>query len=414
MLSILVIEDSPEKIGSINDIINNFSEEIEFNVAHDIQEALNKLSSDYYDLLLLDLFIPFSWGQNSSPQNAINLVQQLSQDEDLKYPLSILAITKADDIEENYLNVLEQHTISLLQYKENSDIWKHQLKNRLQALISTKRNLYYRLGYNYDVAVINALQEPEHSQLKTVFGCQWNRISFDNDDFNNYYEGIINNKNGRKIRCISTYANQMASIASSALTTKIIYNFRPRYLFMTGIAAGIDSGKMNYGDILVASEIHDGASGKIRTNVEDGGSIFEPDIRQKILKADFTTIITRLQSDRAVLDNIANNYPTKIGKPSTQLAIHLGPMASVPAVISNMDEINKLKTPVRKLQGIEMESYGVFYAAENAIKPLPEIVASLKSISDFADSKKNDNYQEYASYTSAALLKYIIENELTF
>lgn len=414
MLSILVIEDSPEKIGSINDIINNFSEEIEFNVAHDIQEALNKLSSDYYDLLLLDLFIPFSWGQNSSPQNAINLVQQLSQDEDLKYPLSILAITKADDIEENYLNVLEQHTISLLQYKENSDIWKHQLKNRLQALISTKRNLYYRLGYNYDVAVINALQEPEYSQLKTVFGCQWNRISFDNDDFNNYYEGIINNKNGRKIRCISTYANQMASIASSALTTKIIYNFRPRYLFMTGIAAGIDSGKMNYGDILVASEIHDGASGKIRTNVEDGGSIFEPDIRQKNLKADFTTIITRLQSDRAVLDNIANNYPTKIGKPSTQLAIHLGPMASVPAVISNMDEINKLKTSVRKLQGIEMESYGVFYAAENAIKPLPEIVASLKSISDFADSKKNDNYQEYASYTSAALLKYIIENELTF
>ena len=40
--------------------------------------------------------------------------------------------------------------------------------------------------------------------------------------------------------------------------------------------------------------------------------------------------------------------------------------------------------------------------------------ASIKSVSDFADIKKNDNYQEYASYTSAALLKYILENELSF
>ena len=61
-----------------------------------------------------------------------------------------------------------------------------------------------------------------------------------------------------------------------------------------------------------------------------------------------------------------------------------------------------------------MESYGMFYAAYNAIKPLPKIVASIKSVSDFADIKKNDNYQEYASYTSAALLKYILENELSF
>ena len=56
----------------------------------------------------------------------------------------------------------------------------------------------------------------------------------------------------------------------------------------------------------------------------------------------------------------------------------------------------------------------MFYAASNAIKPLPQIVASLKSISDFADVKKDDNYQEYASYTSAALLKFILENELDY
>ena len=114
------------------------------------------------------------------------------------------------------------------------------------------------------------------------------------------------------------------------------------------------------------------------------------------------------------MNSISDNYTTSIGKPTTQLAIHLGPMASVPAVLSCKQEIDKIVTHGRKLQGIEMESYGMFYAACNAINPLPKIVASLKSISDFADSKKNDNYQEYASYTSAALLKYIIENELSY
>ena len=259
------------------------------------------------------------------------------------------------------------------------------------------------------------MQEPEHSQLINVFGGydKWKRIQHPMDDFNNYYECILEIKN-KKIRCIATYANQMASIASSALTTKIIYNFRPKYLFMTGITAGISNDNMNFGDILVASEVYDGASGKIKTNKENGNTIFEPDVRQKSTNTEFVNIITRLKSDNQLLSNIANRYPSKQGKPNTELNIHIGPMASVPAVLSCKEEIDKIKKHERKLQGIEMEAYGMFYAASCAIKPLPKFVASLKSVSDFADIQKNDNYQEYASYTSASLLKYIIENELDY
>lgn len=415
MLSILIIEDTSEKITSINNVIMDFStHEIKTDFVNDVKKALEKLSDNYYDLLLMDVYIPFEWGEDPNPQNAINLLQQLFEDKDLNVPFSILTITKQEDLSTEYRKKLEQQTVTLLQYKENSDAWKPQLHNRIKSLLLAKKSLHNKIDYNYDVAIITALQTPEHSQLIKVMGGEWNRISVPLDDFNNYYECFIKNNEGKRIKCVATYANQMASIASSALTTKIIYNFRPKYLFMTGIAAGVSPEYMNFGDILVASEVYDGASGKIKTNKDNGETVFEPDVRQKTISSDFTSIIMRLMSNRQLLNSISDNYPTTLGKPATQLAVHLGPMASVPAVLSNKNEIDKIKTHGRKLQGIEMESYGMFYAACNAIKPLPKIVASLKSVSDFADNRKNDNYQEYAAYTSAAFLKYIMENELNY
>ena len=416
MLSILIIEDTPEKLASIKDVIKgvlgNAQEPI---VVNDVKHALDKLSNNYYDLLIVDMFIPFEWGTGeANPQNAINFLQQLPQDEDLISPFSVLAITKKEDLAIEFKNKLEQLTVTLLQYKENSDSWKPQLQNRLKTILLAKKSLYNKQEYDYDVAIINALQDPEHAQLKRVFNCDWKNVLYPLDDFNNYYEGSLVDKDGKKVRCVATYANQMASIASSALTTKIIYNFRPKYLFMTGIAAGVSPDSMNYGDILIASEIFDGASGKIKTDKNTGETVFEPDARQKTLNPEFVNIVTRLKSDRTLLNSICDSYPTSVGKPTTQLAIHLGPMASVPAVLSCQHEIDKIMTHGRKLQGIEMESYGMFYAACCAIKPLPQIVASIKSVSDFADIKKNDNYQEYASYTSAALLKHILINELEY
>ena len=60
-----------------------------------------------------------------------------------------------------------------------------------------------------------------------------------------------------------------------------------------------------------------------------------------------------------------------------------------------------------------MESYGVFYAAINSYISR-SIPICIKSISDFADQKKGDDYQQYSAYTSAAFSKELIENRLLF
>ena len=413
MLSVLIIEDTPEKIAAVTENIYACNRNINIEVVNDAKNALSNLTNKYYDLLLMDLYIPFEWGGNPDPNNAINLLKQLNEDEDLIPPSSILAITRKEELASEYKRVLDQQTVFVLQYNESTNAWRTQLQNKINTLLAIQKKRYYRQEYDYDVAIINALQIPEHSQIMKVWGAEWKRIECPQDECNNYYESIIKNKDGKTIRCIATYANQMASIASSTLTTKVIYNFHPKYLFMTGITAGVKRESMNYGDILVASELFDGASGKIRTNAK-GKTVFEPDIRQKSVDSAFLNIITRLQTDRELLTSIYNNFPISIGRPSTQLAIHIGPIASVPAVISCKKEVEKLKIGGIKLQCIEMEAYGMIYAASNAVNPSPKIVAMLKSVSDFADEQKNDSYQEYAAYTSAALLKHIIIHELMF
>ncbi len=61
----------------------------------------------------------------------------------------------------------------------------------------------------------------------------------------------------------------------------------------------------------------------------------------------------------------------------------------------------------RKSGALDMESYGVFFAAKSLSETKP-IAICIKSISDFADSEKVDGFQPYAADTSASFDKYLI------
>lgn len=177
---------------------------------------------------------------------------------------------------------------------------------------------------------------------------------------------------------------------------------------MTGIAAAVDSKECSLGDIMVASECWDGASGKYK----DGK--FHPDPRHLNVDPVMINILSNAKRNKKLLKEItaASAFATK--KKLKDVRVHIGQMASVPAVIAMEDKIKEISEHARKLMGIEMETYGVYYAAEHSVEPRPKYWASIKSVSDYATVKKRDKFQNYASYTSAAFLKYVILNELEY
>lgn len=68
---------------------------------------------------------------------------------------------------------------------------------------------------------------------------------------------------------------EMGMAAATNLTQSIIYHFKPLYIIMVGIAAGIGNGK-NLGDIIAATEVWNYSSGKYITD-ENGKLAFSPD-----------------------------------------------------------------------------------------------------------------------------------------
>lgn len=415
MLKVLIVDDTQEKIIEIRRVLTGFVDEPDdVPICGSIRDALKACSNTRYDLVILDLFIPYKAGEDPNPTNAQSFLKLIKDDDDYICPVFVIGITRAQDLTE-YKSFFEAETMQVLYYADNDDTWKGQLNNRLNYLTGVKRKLGITYEYDYDVAIINALQTPEHEIMKETLGTEWKEVNLDDDKTTTYYATVLKGDGGENIKCISCYASQMASIASAALTTKMILRFHPRYLFMTGICAGLKGNNIGFGDVLVASQVWDGMSGKFKElNKEDADPemIFEPDYRQITLDADMQNIINRLKDKKELLAQIKDGFSG--AKPDTPLNIHVGPMTSVPAVIASEKKIADLKAHARKLIGIEMESYGVFYAAEQAHCLRPKYTISIKSASDLADKDKTDIYQPYASYTSAAIMKYIIENELEF
>lgn len=414
MLSILIVDDSDDKVKVIKEFLRSYecirADKVE--IADSFYSAQDKFLTKRYDLAVIDLYLPMEKGDNPSPKNGLELIELIRNDTDMLKPLHVVGLTREKHNQE-HIDAFQQTLWFLLEYQENSDVWKRPLSNLMDYMINSKKMLQETHEYDYDVAVITALQMPENYWLKEVLSDNWSEVNVPGDDCTTYFETKIKSQKGKEIRIVTCHANQMASTASSMLTTKVIYNFRPRFLFMTGIAAAVETENVGFGDILVATEVWDGASGKIKDSNENG-KIFLPDYRQKSLNEKFKNIIDKLKSKDDILFQIYKDFKGIYNKPKDHLSIKTGPMASMPAVIASIDEINEIKKHSRKLLGIEMESYGMFYASENAISPRPEIVASLKSVSDFATVEKNNDYQDYAAYTSAALLKYILINELKY
>ena len=222
MLKVLIVDDTQEKIVEIRRVLAGFVEDPdEVPISGSVREALKRCSETRFDLVILDLYIPNKTGETPSPENAKSFLKLIKEDEDYISPVFVIGITRKQDITD-YKSFFEAETLQVLLYADNDDTWKKQLKNRLCYLNGVKRNLGCSYEYDYDVAIINALQTPEHDVMQRTLSGEWSERMLDDDDTTTFYEANMKGKSGKTIRCISCYAPQMASVASSALATKVI------------------------------------------------------------------------------------------------------------------------------------------------------------------------------------------------
>ena len=226
----------------------------------------------------------------------------------------------------------------------------------------------------------------------------WKRIHVKGDN-QAYYESYFE-KDGKSHRIITAQQSVMGMTAATLLTMKAIEEFHPKYIIMSGIAAGTgDEAKQIYGDVIVPDVIWDYSTGKFvgpdETEIRFGDIGFLPRPRS-------------VQTNSEIIEIVRNT----IDREDNEFHVHIGPLACGSSVVANRSIVEKqILSLFPHTVGLDMESYSVAYSAQNSKQPKPKAII-IKSICDFADNEKSDQYQKFAAYTSSGYAKYLLENHL--
>ena len=237
----------------------------------------------------------------------------------------------------------------------------------------------------------------ETESVKSLFP-SWKRVIVKGDS-QAYYETFFE-KDGESHKIVTAQQSVMGMTAATVLTMKAIEEFKPKYVIMSGIAAGTgDEARQIYGDVIVPDVIWDYSTGKFvgpdETEIRFGDLGFLPRPRS-------------VEVDKNIIDLVKST----MGRENNEFHVHIGPLACGSSVVANREVVEKqVLSLFPKTVGLDMESYSVAFTCQNSKAPQPTAIV-VKSICDFADSEKTDQYQKFAAYTSSGYTKYLLENIL--
>ncbi|UBZ08780.1 hypothetical protein LDL76_08725 [Salegentibacter mishustinae] len=405
MFSILIVEDTSEKLKNIYKPLKELSNFESLKIDHEIDalNAKNLLKQKAYDLMILDIAIPPSKDKDVELEGGLELLKEIKARDIYNIPTHIIGLTGRDEIYEKAESVMSNDLLSIIRYSSQEIEWELKLKAAIGNWMEAKKSIGSSVEYDFDVVILCALEEELNANLEN--GWNWNQKNLKNDN-SIYYIAEVSLNNNEKIKIVAAKAERMGMPASSAMATKMVMLFKPRYIFMTGIMAGV-TGRVKLGDIVISDPVWDWGSGKWVSEDNKENSLFQFDPYQFRTDPSLLKNIRLFQKDDQHLFNIRNKFKSG-NKPDTILNIHIGPVASGASVLSDQEQFNRIKDQHRKLLGIEMESYGIYSAVEVSHDPRP-LPISIKAVVDFGDSKKSDDVHEYGAFVTAQLAKDLAE-----
>lgn len=403
-MKILVVEDDQAKLKAILSgllVVPGVTERCIDN-ARDANEAKQRLKVVSYDLMILDISLPLSSSLDPSPNGGLVLLDEITERDIYLTPREVVGLTAFPEVQGASDTRFSGELWRVLHYSTSSNDWLVQLQRKVKYIMESKVAQSQTEILSADVCIITALYAPE---LSAVLKLPWSWEALDlKGDPTEYQSGTVSCKSG-VYKIVAASASRMGMPAAAVLAMKMIMAFKPKYIIMPGITAGIH-GRVELGDVIVADPSWDYGNGK-RSSSETG-PFFQAAPHQINLDPFVRRNIQRLSQDVQGLNAIRIGWPAKT---PPLLTVHIGPLASGAAVLEDPEITQSIQGQHRKLLGVEMEAYGVFAAANDAPHPQPTVLV-LKSVCDFANSQKSDDYQDYASYTSANVLKLFVENYL--
>lgn len=286
-----------------------------------------------------------------------------------------------------------------------------EFKKEVIQILGVEQSIYKVEEFHglYEIAILTANID-EFESLKLILD-NVKQTTLNKNDSTIYYTGEIK-ANERICKVILPLPYTMGIEASSALTTKVISTYRPKYLFMAGICAGnkniakigdiiIAEKSLNYHGIVAIDRKDESTDKKFMHNINS----INGNLKNKL----------DLFSKSSALKRIKGNFSEK-DKVDSPLSCHIGLLVTGSTLVRSSKIIEEINSTYLGVKGLDMETYGLYYASTQVFKDYAPNFVSIKSVSDFGDDTSHKlsakDRKEYALYTSSNALKLFINEFL--
>jgi nucleoside phosphorylase len=411
MISILLVDDNQAKVRAIAAVIEECGLDHQLSIQMNVVDAKRDLQARRFDLLLLDIMLPRRASSLPETDGGLELLRWLKARGRPFRPSHIVGITSFDESLQAAKTEFNNFLWQVISIKLDEGGWHAQLRETISTIEGQIRPPFTGDGVSYksDILVVTALSEPELTAVLRLRG-DFQPINVSHDA-STYYRGRLV-RDRRVLRVLAVSASDKGLSGAAIATTKGIFSFWPKYVFMTGITAGL-KGRTQIGDVVFADLSWDWGSGKIKMIKRK--EEFVPAPYQRRLDETIARQVKELSGDKQFLQSVWDD--AKMTKPKAPPRILLGAMASGASVLQSSGAVARVLEQHKDVLAIEMEAFSVMFAAQTAPLPRPLGIVA-KAVCDNGDGKKNDKFQEYAAYTSARVfqefaLRYLAAPDLT-
>ncbi|WFP65114.1 hypothetical protein [Mesorhizobium sp. WSM4904] len=398
-MKILIVDDNPRKYEKLfPPVIDVGVDRGSIDIVTSASDGINRLKLTTYDLLIIDILLPFFPEQEASIDNSIQLLMEIGDSEEIQRPKRIVGISADREAAEGASDIFRKNMWTIIDYDETTDEWYTQIVNCVRYMIAQSKNRA-TADSRIDVAIICALAEPE---LSEVLRLPWSFVAAEPIDEVTFGHRGRFEVGGVSHSVMAFGIGRMGMVPTALTAARVIDRMRPKVLVMAGICAGI-KGKVNLGDVVLADPSWDWQCGKYIT--DKNTTQFLGAAYQHVPPSIVRAHVEQLKADRASLAKISLEAPDqKLGL----FKVAIGPMASGAAVIADEEVTAEIKAQHRETCAIDMESYAIYSAAYQADRPAP-VAFVLKGVCDYADPHKNDGHQRDAAFASANVIRLLLE-----
>ena len=395
-LEVLIVEDNPNKKRKLFEKVRGLSDIFkEPEVVGSASEAVRRLSLKDFDLLILDVVVPFQPDGDPHEQHSIDLLKRIDGGlGGIRRPRHVLSISSVE-VSADVASFFRGRPWGCVHYSEDSTKALDDVEHVGRWIAAQPDSL---APSACDALIVTALEEPEFTALEAAFGPGLGPlVPLDSTQLARFCE-IRTPKQTLKV-CIA-FAPRMGPVASAVLCTKAIDQLRPRIILMAGICGAIGD-KANIGDLIAAEASWDWQSGKF---VDRGGEDFEIAPHQLNIPSQLRSVLIKLKRDAAFWNQFMPDAMTlRVDLPK----LVIGPVATGSAVVADERVTKRIKEEQNKnVVGIDMETYAVYASAASADYQVPAV--SLKAVSDRADKEKDDRYRTHAAGVSARCVVHML------